>query len=107
MSMNQVLLLILGMAAVTYITRRAFLGLSSSSFSPRLKNGLSYIPLGIFAGLIFPSIFVEGGTISLQPIYIAASVICLIIMIWSRNVLLSMGVSLLVLVIAKSGWINF
>ncbi|MFC4766480.1 AzlD domain-containing protein [Effusibacillus consociatus] len=103
MSTGSTFLLILGMAAVTYLTRRAFLRLPDSFFSPRLKNGLTFIPVGIFAGLIFPSLFVKQGEFVIQPLYLLASAVCLGVMIVSRNVFLSLGISLLVVVLGKTG----
>jgi branched-subunit amino acid transport protein len=94
MNTINLLLLFLGMGAITYATRRAFLRLPNRLFSARLKNGLSFIPVGIFAALIFPSLFVQQGAFVFQPLYLAASVVCLVTMALSRNVFVSFGVSL-------------
>jgi branched-subunit amino acid transport protein len=94
MSTLNLLLLYLGMGAVTYATRRAFLRLPSQRFSARLKNGLSFIPVGIFAALIFPSLFIQQGAFVFQPLYLAASAVCLVAMALSRNVFVSFGLSL-------------
>jgi branched-subunit amino acid transport protein len=98
-----ILLLYLGMAAVTYLARRAFLRLPSHLLSPRLKNGLTFIPVGIFAALIFPSLFVQQGALVIQPLFLVASVVCLAVMAISRNVFLSFGVSLALVVIVSLG----
>ncbi|MFC3882134.1 AzlD domain-containing protein [Bacillus songklensis] len=98
------LLLYLGMAAVTYLSRRAFLRLPDRLFSPRLKNGLSFIPIGIFAALIFESLFLKDGSLSFEPLYLFASAVCLLMMKLSKNVFISFGVSLLVVVIFKIGF---
>jgi len=100
-SITTTLLLYFAMAAVTYVSRRAFLRLPGHLFSPRLKNGLSFIPLGIFAGLIFPSLFVQSGEWVFQPLFLAASAVCLAVMAISRNVFLSFGVSLALVVIGS------
>jgi len=99
----KMLLLYLGMAAVTYLARRAFLRLPSHLLSPRLRNGLTYIPVGIFAALIFPSLFVQQGTLVLQPLFLLASLVCLAVMAASRNVFLSFGVSLALVVLVSLG----
>ncbi|MFY0545266.1 AzlD domain-containing protein [Brevibacillus sp. H7] len=99
----KILLLYLGMAAVTYLTRRAFLRLPSRLLSPRLKNGLTFIPVGIFAALIFPSLFVQNGQLVFQPLFLVAGVVCLVAMAISRNVFVSFGVSLALVVLVSIG----
>ncbi|MBO8164957.1 MAG: AzlD domain-containing protein [Brevibacillus sp.] len=101
MTIETTLWLYLGMAAVTYLTRRAFLRLPSKFFSPRLRNGLSFIPIGIFAALIFPSLFVEDGRLVVQPLFLTAGLVCLLMMAASRNVFLSFGISLLLVVLVS------
>lgn len=100
------LLLYLGMAAVTYFSRRAFLRLPDHLFSERLKNGLSFIPLGIFAALIFESLFLKEGELTFEPLYLAASAVCLVMMKLSQNVFISFGLSLAVVVVVKSGMVG-
>ncbi|MGD8189807.1 AzlD domain-containing protein [Brevibacillus ginsengisoli] len=107
MSTLSVLLLFLGMAAVTYASRRAFLRLPSDRFSPRLKNGLTFIPIGIFAGLIFPSVLIDQHHLVIRPLLIVASLICLIAMRFTRNVFVSFGVSLLLVVLVSLGILPF
>jgi len=99
MSGTTILLLYLGMAAVTYLARRAFLRLPGNFFSPRLKNGLAFIPIGIFAGLIFPSLFVQEGSLVWQPVFLIASVVCLAAMALTRNVFVSFGSGLALVVV--------
>ncbi len=101
------LLLLLGMAAVTYITRRAFLRLPSHLFSNRLHSGLTFIPLGIFAGLIFPSLFLDDRHFVWQPLFLLASAACLLLMVLTRNVFVSFGVSLALVVLVSIGIIPF
>lgn len=94
-------LLILAMGIVTYFTRRAFLTLPESFFTARLKNDLDMIPLGIFAALIFPSLFVKGGEWTFNPLYAGASVICVLVMIRWKNVFLGFGISLFLVLLVK------
>ncbi|MFM1653998.1 AzlD domain-containing protein [Brevibacillus sp. B_LB10_24] len=101
MTTAHALLLFVGMGAVTYLTRRAFLRLPASLFSPRLMNGLSFIPIGILAALIFPSLFVKQGQFVIQPLFLFASIACLLLMALSRNVFVSFGISLLLVVLVK------
>ncbi len=99
----KILMMYVGMAAVTYLTRRAFLRLPSRLFSPRLKNGLTFIPVGIFAALIFPSLFVQQGELVIQPLFLIASLVCVAAMAISRNVFISFGVSLALVVLVSIG----
>lgn len=107
MNTSSIILMLLGMAAVTYVTRRAFLRLPSQFFSPRLKNGLSFIPVGIFAALIFPSVFVQQKELVFQPLYLIACAVCLLVMALSRNVFASFGLSLALVVLVSLGIIPF
>lgn len=107
MSTVSVIFLYLGMAAVTYASRRAFLQLPSNLFSARLKNGLSFIPIGIFAGLTFPSVFIANHEFVIRPVLIAASLICLLAMHLTRNVFVSFGASLLLVVLVSLGILPF
>ena len=53
---------ILGMAAVTYLTRFPPLWLGGRvNFPPRLKRGLSFIPIGAFAAMIVPPVLFHHG----------------------------------------------
>ncbi|USG63573.1 AzlD domain-containing protein [Brevibacillus ruminantium] len=93
--------LIVAMGGVTYISRRAFLRVPDSFFNSRLKNGLEMIPIGIFAGLIFPSLFVKEGAFSADPLFVGASLLCVLIMLLWKNVFLGFGLSLLAVILAK------
>ncbi|WP_400164821.1 AzlD domain-containing protein [Brevibacillus sp. TJ4] len=93
------------MSIATYLSRRLFLRLPDHLLSPRLKNGLMFIPVGIFAGLIFPSLFVQGEHIVFQPVPFVASLVCLAVMALSKNVFLSFGVSLGLVVLDSLGFL--
>ncbi|MFD1739745.1 AzlD domain-containing protein [Bacillus salitolerans] len=93
MGVTETLLLFFLMSVVTYITRRTLLRVPSDFFSSRMKNGLSFIPIGILAGLIFPSLFLQNKEFVINPIYLVASILCLLLMKLSKNVFLSFGVS--------------
>ena len=62
---NTTYFLIIAFAALaTYLTRLPSLLVGRSlSLSPRLEQGLRYIPIGVFASLVAPSIFLH------QPIH--------------------------------------
>ena len=65
----ETLLVILGMAIVTFIPRfvpMAFL--SRRDIPEKVKMGLEYIPVAILSAIIFPILFFDGeGTIGIQP----------------------------------------
>ncbi|WP_139490151.1 AzlD domain-containing protein [Brevibacillus dissolubilis] len=107
MSSGTILLMFVLSGAATYLTRRAFLQLPSGFFSPRLKNGMTFIPIGIFAALIFPSLFLDGGQFVFQPTFLVASVICMGLMILTKNVFASFGISLLLVVLVYVGILPF
>jgi len=55
-------LVFVAMGAVTYLTRFPGLWLGGRvQFSPRLKRGLSFMPIGIFAAMIVPPVLVHTG----------------------------------------------
>lgn len=100
--MNLMLLYVI-LSILTYLSRRVFLRLPDHWLSPRMKNGLTYIPVGIFAALIFPSLFVQDAQFVFQPVLLLASLVCLGVMALSKNVFLSFGVSLGLVVLVSLG----
>lgn len=99
MSTFQLIILFLLMSIVTYISRRALLRVPGNFFSVKVLNGLTYIPIGILAGLIFPSIFISNNQVMIQPLFIAGSILCLVLMKLRRNVFISFGFSVVVVVV--------
>ncbi|EST53866.1 hypothetical protein T458_18975 [Brevibacillus panacihumi W25] len=91
------------MSVLTYASRRAFLQMPDHWLSPRMRNGLSFIPVGIFAALIFPSLFASEQQWVFQPVPLVASAVCLLVMAFSKNVFLSFGVSLGLVVLVTAG----
>jgi len=62
------LVLILGMALVTFLPRflpMAFL--SRWVLSKKIKIGLGYIPVAILSAIVFPILFSDGGEAGIQP----------------------------------------
>jgi branched-subunit amino acid transport protein len=107
MTTGMIFLMYAGMAIVTYGARRAFLRLPAHLFSKRLKNGMTFIPVGIFAALIFPSIFIQEGSLKLDPLLLGGAAVCLGLMALTRNVFVSFGVSLFIVVLVKTGVLGF
>lgn len=60
--------LILGMAAVTYATRIGFFGIARQvEMHPLVRRALEYVPVSILAALVFPSILAPSGRLQ-QPL---------------------------------------
>ena len=67
---SQQLQLILGMAIVTYIPRvLPMLVLSNRSVPDKISKWMSFIPVSIFAALIFSDIFFWEGQFNVDPIH--------------------------------------
>jgi len=70
------LLLIFGMAIVTFIPRfipMAFL--SRRNIPEKVKVGLEYIPVAILSTIVFPILFFdEGGTFGIQPQFLLSAI---------------------------------
>lgn len=91
---GEILLIIMGMAAVTYLTRATFLVLFGRFTLPEwLTKGLRFIPLGIMSAFIAPSLVAPRGNldISLSNYYLLAGLVAAIVALRWRNVFLSMG----------------
>lgn len=68
----------------------------TSKMNPKVKQILSYVPSAVFPAMIFPGIFIDvNGSVDLEnnP-KILASLIALIIGIWTKNILATMFVGL-------------
>lgn len=60
--------LILGMAAVTYLTRSLFLvGFSRWRLPPALETGLKYVPIGVLTSIVVPGILAPYGRLAIEP----------------------------------------
>jgi len=68
MSQYEIVVVIFGMAVVTYLPRLLpALLLSQRSLSPRVSTWLSYVPIAVLAALVLPSISLRNGSVSLSP----------------------------------------
>ncbi|MBT9140182.1 MAG: hypothetical protein DDT30_00758 [Dehalococcoidia bacterium] len=95
--MEQLLVLILGMAIVTYLPR--FLPLyvlTRMEIPTALIAWLRYIPVAVLAALIVPGITAAGGQISLGwgNSYLLASIIAFLIAWRSKNMMLTLTVGM-------------
>jgi branched-subunit amino acid transport protein len=71
----ETLLLIFGMAIVTFIPRFVPMAFLSRWVIPeRVKVGLEYIPVAILSAIIFPILFFDaGGTFTVQPQFLLSA----------------------------------
>ena len=91
------LVLILGMALVTFLPRflpMAFL--SRWIFPEKLKAGLNYFPVAILSAIVFPTFFTDGNQVEIQFQYLLAA-LPVFIFAWKvkslwGSVVLGMGV---------------
>ena len=75
---------------ITFFTRFSMIALlKKEMFNDRIREVLSYVPSAIFPAIIFPAIFLDNfGSIQLEDNpKILASIIAMIIGIFSKNVL--------------------
>lgn len=102
---SQQLQLILGMAIVTYIPRvLPMLILSNRSVPDKISKWMSFIPVSIFAALIFSDIFFWENQFNVDPINnvkLIPSVIVFFVAYKTKNLLLSMvlGISAITLMV--------
>lgn len=93
-----ILIIILLMALATFLTRRLMLIIPEKYLTIRVKRGLLYVPIGVFSGLIFPTLFLEEGLLVWKADYLVTSVVCILLMLWKKDFLFSFIGSLLFIV---------
>jgi len=73
---HEILILILGMAMVTFLPRffpMAFL--TRWTLPERVKKGLEYFPISILSAIVFPILFFnEEGSMGIQPHYLLSAI---------------------------------
>ena len=68
------LVLILGMALVTFLPRFLPMAFLSRWVLPeKTRVGLSYFPVAILSAIVFPTFFSEGNGVEIQPQYLLAA----------------------------------
>lgn len=100
----EILLVILGMAVVTFFTRfGSLLLLRFTGIPPSFNRWLKYMPIGILASLILPTILIPQGQLDVgwhNP-YLIAGIITSLLAFKSRNAILSMSLGMLVMIILR------
>lgn len=102
-----VLLTILGMAAVTYLTRISFFVLAGRvEFPSRLRAGLRYLPIGVLTALIVPAVLAPRGVsagldFSLNNVFLPAALVATVVARLTRNPLFAMAAGMVVVVAGR------
>lgn len=86
---TQILIYILAMAIATFLTRRLMLVIPERYLTQRIKRGLLYVSIGVFAGLIFPSLFFDNGKFTWKIDYLITAIFCIILMKLTKSFLTS------------------
>ena len=90
-------LAILGLTAVTVITRSAFLVLGDRFPLPeRVQHALRYAPACALSALIAPEVMTSGGALVLDPASpkLAAGLVAVAVMAFSRSMIVTMVVGM-------------
>lgn len=104
---SNILLIIIGMAAVTFFTRYACLALfNHGGISARLAKWLKYVPTAILSALIAPALLLPTGSldVSINNHYLLAGAVAALTAYISRNVIATMGLGLAVMFALR--WFN-
>lgn len=94
---SEIMLIIVGMAAVTFITRFGALALLKKTGLPTwFERWLKHVPIAILTALIMPSLLLPHGQIdlSLNNHYLLAGALAAIVAYTCRNAILTMGLGL-------------
>jgi len=96
------LLLIAGMAVVTYATRVGFIGVARQfELHPLLRRSLEYVPVSILAALVFPAVLAPSGQMEspLTNPYVWAALITVAVLVTTKRQWLAivLGVASLIL----------
>lgn len=88
MDLNYIILL-MGMTIVTYLCRRLLLSIPNHILTKKIKEGLSYVPIGIYSALVFPPLFLGKTGFQFKPLYLLSTVLCLLTMKVTNNFFIS------------------
>lgn len=98
------LLLIAGMAVVTYATRVGFIGVARQfDLHPLLRRSLEYVPVSILAALVFPAVLAPSGKFE-SPVsnaYVWAAGITVAVLAATRRQWVAIVVGVLTLVLLR------
>ncbi len=86
------LVLVLGMAVVTFALRYPLLALAGRiHFPANVTRALKYVPPAVLTAIIVPEILLPDGTLRLSPTspYIIGAVVATVVAWWTKNLLLT------------------
>jgi len=98
---TEIFLIIMGMAAVTFFTRFAPAALFRKTGVPFwFERWMKHVPTGILTALIMPALLLPKGylDVSIDNHYLLAGIVAVIATYLFRNVIVSMGLGLAVMV---------
>ncbi|WP_228728280.1 AzlD domain-containing protein [Brevibacillus composti] len=99
--MDNMIIIILLMALITYLTRFPMLLISSRWSVPDwLKRGLAMVPVGVFSSLTVPPILFHLREGQWSPEYLVAGVIALSVGVWRKQIVWALLAGVAVLI----GW---
>lgn len=93
MSTTGIWLIILGLAAGTYLLRLSFIqAWQWIDVPPTLARALRYVPPAVFAALVLPALTVSGGAIDISPgnLRLVAGLLAAAVAWYSRSVILTL-----------------
>ena len=92
-------LLILGMLAITFITRYSLFAFPDLRFPPLIRQGLHYVPTAVLTAIVVPGMLMPDGQswmLSWSNAYLLAGVAAIAIAAFTRHLLATIGGGLLV-----------
>ena len=101
----RILLIIIGMAIVTYLPRvLPIVSLSKVPLPRIVLRWLSFIPVAVLSALLIPSLVVTEGKVnlSLDNEFLLASIPAFIVAFWKKSLLLTVVVGMVSLVILNN-----
>jgi len=104
----EIMMIILGMGAVTFFTRFGSLAIfRQTGMHPSWERWLKHVPTGILTALIVPTLLLPEGKVdlSLNNHYLIAGIIAALVAYQSRNAILTMSLGMAAMFILR--WFNF
>ncbi|MDX5371968.1 MAG: AzlD domain-containing protein [Pseudomonadaceae bacterium] len=101
-------LLILGMLAITFVTRYSLFAFPDLRFPPLVRQGLHYVPTAVLSAIVVPGMLLPDGqtwALRLDNAYLLAGLATIVIAATSRNLLATIGGGLLVFFLLR-GWLG-
>lgn len=92
-------LLILGMLAITFVTRYSLFAFPELRFPPLIRQGLHYVPTAVLTAIVVPGMLMPHGqswSLSWDNAYLLAGLVAIAIAAVTRHLLATIGGGLLV-----------